>query len=95
MRLCMIAGGGIAQQGLHVDAGPEVLQAAADVLRGGRPLVGRAPLPVAHPLAEEHRAVEDQHREHRVEDQLPDARDVPEDLALHVAVVVPLERPWP
>ena len=52
-------GGGIAQQRLHVDAGPEVLEAAADVLGGGRAVVGRAPLPVAHPLAEQHRPVED------------------------------------
>ena len=52
-------GGGIPQQGLHVHAGSEVLEAAAGVLAGGLAVVGRAPLPVAHPLAEEHRPVED------------------------------------
>ena len=39
-------------------------------------------------------AVDDEHREHRVEDQLPHARDVDEDLALHVGVVVPLRERW-
>ena len=91
----MIPAAGIAQQGLHVDAGSEVLQPAADVLGGRRPVVRRAPLPVAHPLAEQHRPVEDEHREDRVEDELPLARDVPEDLALHLAVVVPLGPRWP
>ena len=81
-------GGGVAQQGLHVDAGPEVAQAALHVLRGGGAVVRRPPLPVPHPLAEEDRPVEDQDREDHVEDQLPRARDVPEDHALDVAVLV-------
>ena len=85
-------GGRIAQQGLHVDAGPEVLEAAADVLGGGPAVVRGAALPVAHPLAEQHRPVEGEDREDGVEDQLPHARDVAEDLSLHLGVVVPLGR---
>ena len=59
-------------------------------LRGGLAVVGRPALPVPHPLAEQHRPVEDEHGEHGVEDELPHARDVLEDRALHGAVVMPL-----
>ena len=61
------AGGGVAQQRLHVDAGPEVLQPAGDVLLRGGAVVGLAPLPVPHPLGEQHGAVDDEDRQDRVE----------------------------
>ena len=83
-------GGGITQQRLHVHAGAEVLEAAAGVLGRGPATVRRTTLPVAHPLAEQHRPVEDEHREDRVEDELPHARDVAEHLTLDVGIVVPL-----
>ena len=86
------AGGRVAQQRLHVDAGAEVLEAPLDVLGGGGPVVGRAPLPVLHPLGEQHRAVDDEHRDDRVEGELQRARDAAEDLALDRRVVVPLRQ---
>ncbi len=84
------AGGGVAQQRLHVDAGAEVGQAALHVLRRGGPVVGLAPLPVARAVREQHGAVEQRDRHHDVEDDLEHARHAAEDLAGHGAVVVPL-----
>ena len=74
------AGHGVPQQGLHVDAGAEVAHAPLDVPGGGRPVVGGAPLPVPHPEGEEHGAVDQQGRDHRVEGDLQGVRDVPEHL---------------
>ena len=73
-------GGGIAQQGLHVDAGPEVAEPSLDVGRLGRAVVGGAPLPVLDPVREQDGSVDDQEWDDRVESQLQRAWDVSEHL---------------
>ena len=84
-------GGGVAQQGLHVDAGAEVAEAPLRRLRVRVPPVGGAPLPVLDAVGEQHAAVDEDDGEHRVEAELPRGRDVLEDLALHRRVVEPPE----
>ena len=56
------AGGGVAQQRLHPDAGPEVAHAAVEVALGGAAVVGRAALVVADPQADQPRADEQHDR---------------------------------
>jgi hypothetical protein len=85
------AGGGITHQRLHVEAGTQPGQAPLGVLGGDVALVGTAALPVAHPVGEEHCAVDEHQRDDRVEGQLQRSGDVVEHLALDGAVVVPLE----
>ena len=75
------AGGGVAQQGLHVGAGAEVAQAVLHVLGGGRAAVGGATLPVAHAVGERERAPDQQHRDDRVERHLQGAGDAVEHFA--------------
>ena len=84
-------GGAVAQEGLHVHAGPEVGDASLDVLLVGGPPVRCSPLVVLEPLEEEPPDVEEQHGQGHVEDDLERERDVREHLALHRAVVVPVE----
>ncbi len=83
------AGGRFAQQRLHVDAGPEVAEAALGVVGVGGPVVGGAALPVLHAVGEQDGAVDDQHGNDRVEGHLQGVGDVPEDLAGDFGVVVP------
>ena len=81
----------VAQQGLHVGAGAEVLaDAAAGVLRGGVALRRCAALPVLHPVGEHEAAPDDHHRDDGVEDDLQRPGDVDEHHAVHVVVVVPV-----
>ena len=75
------AGGGIAQQGLHVDTGAEISEATLHVLRGRATVVGLAAGPVLDALTEEHCSVDEQDRHHDVEGNLQRGRDASEDLA--------------
>ncbi len=84
------ARGGIAQEGLHVGAGAEVLEALGGVLGGRAPLRRCAALPVLHPVGEHEAAPDDHHRDHGVERELQRTRNVDEHLAVHFVVVLPL-----
>ena len=82
------AGSGFAQQRLHGRARPEVTEAPPGVAGVGGAVVRGAPLPVLDPLGEQHRSVDDQHRDDRVEGQLQRPGHVYEHLAGDRRVVV-------
>ena len=63
-------GGRVAQQRLHVGAGPVALGALLGVLERRAPLGGTAALPVLHPVGEAERAPRQHHRDHGVEGDL-------------------------
>ena len=77
------AGGGIAQQGLHVDAGAEIAEATLDVLFCCAAVVRLAAGPVLDTLTEQHCSVHEQDRSHDVEGNLQRGRDASEDLACY------------
>ena len=85
------AGGRIAQQRAHVDAGAEVAEAALGVLHGRPPCRGRsATFPVLHAVGEPERPPGQQHRDQRVEHHLQRTGDVDEHDAVDVVLVVPV-----
>ena len=73
-------GGRFPQQGSHVHAGAEVGEAPFGVTTGGGPIIGGAPTPVSDPIGEQHRAIDDEHRDDDVEGELEGPRDVAEHL---------------
>ena len=75
------AGGRVAQQRLHPHAGPEVLHAPVEVALGGAAVVGRAPLVVLDPLADQPRADEQHDRGGHVERPVHGVGDAAERLA--------------
>ena len=75
------ASGGIAQHGLHVDAGAEIAEATLDVLFRCATVVRLTAGPVLDALTEEHCSVDEQDRHHDVEGNLQRGRDASEDLA--------------
>ena len=85
------AGGGIAQQGLHVDTGAEVLETALGVLRRGGPVVGLAAGPVLHSLTEHHGPVDEQDAGEHVERGLHGVGDATEHLTGRGRIIVLLE----
>ena len=83
------AGGRVAQQRLHPHAGAEVAHAPVDVALVRATVVGRAPLVVLDPLADEPRADEQHDRDGDVEDPVDRVGDVAERLARDRRVVAP------
>ena len=81
-------GARLAQQGAHIDTGPEVGHAVFGVVRGGATVVGPAPLPVLGPVGEQDRPADQQNGNDRVEGGLHRRRNVAEHLAGNGAVAV-------
>jgi hypothetical protein len=83
------AGGAVAQQGAHVDAGAVVGQTALDVLRGGATAVRGAAFPVADAVGEAERTPDDHRRDDGVEGDLDRPGDVGEHGAVDLGVALP------